>query len=84
MESIIVSAITGIFSIAGVVITSIASAGKLQKQLEISQAVTNTKLENLTAEVRKHNEFAMRIPVIEERVKTLEKRADDLERDNHA
>lgn len=84
MESIIVSAVTGIFSIIGVIITSAASAGKLQKQLEISQAVTNTKLENLTAEVRKHNEFAMRIPVIEERIKALEKRLDDLERDNNA
>ena len=81
MESIIVSAITGLFSIVGVIITSAASANKLQKQLEISQAVTNTKLEALTAEVRKHNEFAMRIPVIEEKIKALEKRLDDLERD---
>lgn len=81
MESIIVSAVTGICSIVGVVIASVSSANKLQKQLEISQAVTNTKLEALTSEVRKHNDFAMRIPVIDERIKALEKRLDDLERD---
>lgn len=81
MESIIVSAITGLFSIVGVIITSAASANKLQKQLEISQAVMNTKLENLTNEVRAHNEFARRMPVIEEQIKVINHRLDDLERD---
>lgn len=81
MDSIIVSAITGICSIAGVIIAASASNKKMQQQLEIAQAVTNTKLENLTAEVRKHNDFAMRLPVIEERIKSLEKRVEDLERD---
>lgn len=84
MESIIVSAITGIFSIVGVIITSAASANKLQKQLEISQAVMNTKLENLTNEVRAHNEFARRMPVIEEQIKVINHRLDDLERENNA
>lgn len=81
MESIIVSAITGIFSIVGVIITSAASANKLQKQLEISQAVMNTKLESLTNEVRAHNEFARRMPVIEEQIKVINHRLDDLERE---
>ena len=81
MESIIVSAVTGICSIVGVIIASVSSANKLQKQLEISQAVMNTKLENLTNEVRAHNEFARRMPVIEEQIKVINHRLDDLERD---
>ena len=44
-----------------------------------AQAVTETKLEELTREVRKHNEFATRIPVIEEKIKVANKRIDDLE-----
>ena len=84
MESIIVSAVTGICSIVGVIIASVSSANKLQKQLEISQAVMNTKLENLTNEVRAHNEFARRMPVIEEQIKVINHRLDDLERENNA
>ena len=50
-----------------------------------SQAVTETKLEELTREVRKHNEFAERIPVIEEKIKVANKRIEDLEHaNNHA
>ena len=49
-------------------------------KLEKAQAVTDTKLENLTAEVRKHNNFAERVPVIEEKIKVANKRIDDLER----
>lgn len=84
MESIIVSVITGICSIVAVAVTSAASGKKLQQQLEISQAVMNTKLEALTSEVRTHNEFARRMPVIEEQIKVINHRLDDLERDSHA
>lgn len=84
MESIIVSVITGICSIVAVAVTSAASGKKLQQQLEISQAVMNTKLEALTSEVRTHNEFARRMPVIEEQIKVINHRIDDLERENHA
>jgi len=83
MESIIVSIVTGTFSVVGVILASAASASKLQKQLEISQAVMNTKLENLAAEVRSHNEFGRKIPVIEEQIKVINHRIDDLERDRH-
>ncbi len=48
-------------------------------KLEKAQAVTDTKLENLTAEVRKHNGFAEKIPVIEEKIKVANKRIEDLE-----
>lgn len=84
MESIIVSVITGICSIVAVAITSAASGKKLQQQLEVSQAVMNTKLEALTSEVRTHNEFARRMPVIEEQIKVINHRLDDLEREHHA
>ena len=84
VENIIISVISGACSIAGVVIASRASSKKLQQQLEVSQAVMNTKLENLTQEVRKHNEFSVRIPVIEEQIKVINHRLDDLEREHHA
>lgn len=84
MESIIVSIVTGVCSIIGVIFASAASSNKLQKQLEVSQAVMNTKLEALTNEVRTHNEFARRMPVIEEQIKVINHRLADLERENHA
>lgn len=83
MESIIVSAVTGVCSIIGVILASAASSSKMQKQMEISQAVMNTKLESLTNEVRAHNEFARRMPVVEEQIKVANHRIDDLERENH-
>lgn len=84
MESIIVSIVTGVCSIIGVIIASAESSRKLQQQLEISQAVMNTRLESLTNEVRAHNEFARRMPVIEEQIKVINHRLEDLERDHNA
>ena len=84
MESIIVSIVTGICSILGVIIAASASSRKLQQQLEISQAVMNTKLEALTSEVRAHNNFAQRMPVVEEQIKVINHRLEDLEREHHA
>lgn len=83
MESIVVSIVTGVCSIIGVILAASASSSKLQKQLEISQAVMNTKIEALTSEVRAHNEFAKRMPVVEEQIKVANHRIDDLERDKH-
>lgn len=84
MVEVIVAVITGVCSVAGVVITSQATGRKLQHQLEISQAVMNTKLESLTSEVRAHNEFARRMPVIEEQIKVINHRLEDLERKEDA
>ena len=84
MESIVVSIVTGVCSIIGVILAASASSSKLQKQLEVSQAVMNTKLESLTNEVRAHNEFARRMPVVEEQIKVINHRLEDLERDHHA
>lgn len=80
---IIVAIITAVSSVAAVIITNIASNRKMQQQLEVSQAVTNTKIENLTQEVRKHNDFSTRIPVLEEQMRVANHRIDDLERGKH-
>ena len=79
MESIIVALITGGLSLIGVIITSRSNGKKLQQQLEIAQAVTDTKIVELTREVREHNNFARRMPVLEERIKVANHRIDDLE-----
>lgn len=76
---IIVSIITGACSIAGVIISSIAGNNKLKNQLQIDQAVTHTKIERLTEEVRLHNNFASRIPVLEEQIKVANHRIENLE-----
>ena len=79
MESIIVALITGGLSLIGVIITSRSSGKKLQQQLEIAQAVTDTKIVELTREVRDHNNFAKRVPVLEEKMKGANHRIDDIE-----
>lgn len=54
---------------------------KLDAKLEKFQAVTETKIEELTREVRKHNNFAERMPVVEEQIKTINQRLDRYEND---
>lgn len=78
-EAIIVALITGGLSLAGVVVTCVATAKKTEKAAAISQAVTDTKIEELTREVRLHNGFAEKIPVIQEQIKVINHRIDDLE-----
>lgn len=70
-ETIIVALITGGLSLAGVIISNISSSRKMQTQLEKHQAVTDTKLEELTREVREHNNFAKRMPVVENDIKHI-------------
>lgn len=79
-EAIIAALITGGLSLVGVIITSMATAHKTELALKITQAVTDTKLEALTSEVRKHNGFAERMPVVEEQIKVINHRLQDLER----
>ena len=76
METIITSLISGIVAIAVCVINSRAQMRDLAHKLELSQAVTDTKLEELTREVRTHNNYGERLISLEERVKNLE-RGDD-------
>ena len=80
MESIIVAVITGGLALIGVIISNNAAADKTQAQISTAQAVTDTKLEELTREVREHNNFARRVPVIEEQIKVVNHRVDDLEK----
>ena len=80
MEAIIVSIITGILSLVGVIITNVSSNRKIENQLEVHQAVTETKLESLTDEVRKHNNFASRIPVIEKDIEYLKVEVADIKK----
>lgn len=78
-EAIIVALITGGLSLAGVIITCTATAKKNETTMKVSQAVTDTKIEELTREVRLHNGFAEKIPVIQEQIKVINHRIDDLE-----
>ena len=78
-ESIIVALITGGLAFLGVLITNFNSNRKMQSEMEKKQAVTDEKIEELTREVRKHNNFAERMPVVEEQIKVLNHRVKDLE-----
>ena len=79
MGTIIAAAITGGLALIGVIITVIAGQRKTEQSIRVSQAVTDTKIEELTREVREHNNFARRIPVVENDIKTIYKRLDKLE-----
>lgn len=79
-EAIIVALITGGLSLVGVVVTCVVTARKNETALKVSQAVTDTKIEELTREVRTHNGFAQRMPVVEEQIKVINHRIGDLER----
>ena len=78
-EAILVAVISGGLSLLGVVITSMITARKNETALKVSQAVTDTKIEELTREVRLHNGFAQRMPVVEEQIKVINHRIEDLE-----
>lgn len=78
-EAIIVALITGGLSLAGVVITCLATAKKSEKNTAVAQAITDTKIDELTREVRQHNDFAQKIPVIQEQIKGIHHRLDSLE-----
>ena len=78
--SIIVAVISAAATICGVIITTKASNRDIQSKLETHQAVIDTKIDNLTQAVNKHNHFAERMPVIEEQIKVINHRLEDLER----
>lgn len=78
-EAVLVALITGGVSLIGTVLTILAANKKTNENLKISQAVMDTKIDELTREVRQHNNFAMEIPVIKEQIKVINHRIDDLE-----
>ena len=79
-----VALITGVFGLIGSVVVAAITATTTKEtvthKLETAQAVTDTKLDELTREVRKHNNFAERIPVLEEKISVANHRIDDLEK----
>lgn len=79
MENIIGAIITGGLTLVGVVITVLNGNKKIENKLTVQQAVTDTKIEELTREVREHNGFAKRMPVVEEQIKVINHRLEDLE-----
>lgn len=82
MSAIIVALITGGLSLLGVVITNMTTARRTEQHMATAQAVTDTKIEELTREVRAHNNFAQRVPVLEEQIKVANHRITDLENKN--
>lgn len=84
MEQIIIALITAGLGLVGVMITNYFNnkslGDKVTHQLEVAQAVTDTKIEELTREVRMHNNFAQKIPVLEEKMSVANHRIEDLER----
>ena len=79
-DSIIVAIITGGVSLLGTVLSVILTSRKTENGFRVSQAVTDTKIEELTREVREHNNFARRLPVVEEQIKVINHRISDLEK----
>lgn len=77
--SVLASLITGLLSLAGVMLSNLLSDRRRQSALRTAQAVTDTRLEELTREVRQHNNFARRMPVVEEQIKAIHHRLEDLE-----
>ena len=71
--------VVGVLSLIGVMITNNKSNAKMQNDIRTAQAVTDERISELTREVRLHNNFAQRIPVIEEQIKVVNHRVADLE-----
>lgn len=74
METIVSAAITGGLALIGVIITTLQSSRKIERKLEIHQAVTDQKIEDLTREVREHNNFAKRMPALEQKVAGMDEK----------
>lgn len=80
-ESIIVAIITGGLSLIGTIITVLMSNSKTQAKISQEQAVFRSELTELTREVREHNGYARRMPVVEEQIKVANHRISDLEKE---
>ena len=82
-EAIIVALITGGLALIGTLVatkrSNSATMDKVMSEMKTAQAVTDTLIAELTREVREHNNFAKRVPVLEEKMNVANKRIDDLE-----
>ena len=79
--TVLASLITGLLSLAGVMLSNLLSDRRLEAAQKIAQAVTDARLEELTREVRLHNNFARRMPVVEEQIKILQHSLEKLEKE---
>ncbi len=79
MESVLAALVTGVLTLVGVIITNNRNQAKMDAKLDKRQAITDVKIDELTREVREHNNFARRMPVVEEQVKVINHRLSDLE-----
>ena len=73
------SILVGVFSLIGVAVTNHKSNNKMQNDMKTAQAVTEERIDELTREVREHNNFAHRMPVVEEQIKMINHRLKNLE-----
>ena len=80
MDAIIVALITGGCSVVGVIITTLTTSRRTEQRMATAQAVTDTKIEELTREVRAHNNFVQRVPVLEEQLRVANHRLSNLEK----
>ena len=80
-EAVIVALITGACAIAVQLVIARQNSREMYARLDKAQAVTDTKIDELTREVRRHNNFAERVPVLEEKIKAANNRITDLERE---
>ena len=80
MEGIIIAIITGVFTFSASLVANSSSNRKLVNDLKLevtkNQAITDTKIEELTREVREHNNFAKRMPVVEKGIENLEEKVN--------
>lgn len=79
--TVLASLITGLLSLAGVMLSNLLSDRRREAAQKIAQAVTDARLEELTREVRLHNNFARRMPVVEEQIKILQHGLEKLEKE---
>lgn len=79
--TVLASLITGLLSLAGVMLSNLLSDRRQENALRTAQAVTDEQLRELTREVREHNNFARRMPVVEEQIKVINHRLEDLEKE---
>lgn len=78
-EAILVALISGGLALIGTIISGQITARKNETAMKVAQAVTDTKIEELTREVRAHNGFAQRMPVVEQKIDDLNRRVGTLE-----
>lgn len=79
MDTVLAALITGSLALVGVILSNSRAARAIEAELDRKQAVTDTKLDELTREVRAHNNFAQRVPVLEEKLDGMNRRIRELE-----